>query len=534
MSRLPSQGTLLGHPTGLFLLFGTELWERFSYYAMRAILVLYLVDQVRGQGGNGLGWSEADAISLYGTFTMLVYLSPLIGGWLADNYLGQRKAVLIGGALMALGQFTLAVPHAYIPGLENIVFYAGLTLLVCGNGMFKPNISTMVGDLYPQGDSRRDGAFTIFYMGINIGAFLSGILVAFAYQAFGYTEVVNGQEVFVNNYQAGFAAAGTGMLLSLVIQMLFARKFLGDIGTVPVARMASKQSDRDVGQTGALSKTEIDRIRVIFILGLFTIVFWAGFEQAGGLMNIYTDRFADRMIGSYEVPTAFFQSINPLFIIIFAPIFAVMWTKLGKSDPSSPVKFAIGLILLGVGFLFMVGASMQIAGGAAKASMWWLVGAYLFHTLGELCLSPVGLSMVTKLAPLKLASLFMGLWFFFTGLAQYVAGWVGSLIGVHGGEEAFAEACQAKAKEVADGVEAAGGFDLAACASQMKEAAMVDNSLAIFGGLVITGVVAGIILWAISGRLILWMHGAENKVSSVDDELKVAAEHDGVATIRKG
>ncbi|GAA5214003.1 peptide MFS transporter [Corallincola platygyrae] len=525
MSNTPSQGTLLGHPKGLFLLFGTELWERFSYYAMRAILVLYLVDKVQGQGGNGLGWTEQDAISLYGTFTMLVYLTPLIGGWLADNHLGQRKSILIGGFLMAMGQFTLAMPHGWFPGQENAVFYTGLALLICGNGMFKPNISTMVGDLYQEGDHRRDGAFTIFYMGINIGAFLSGILVASAYNSFGYTEMVNGQEVFVKNYQAGFAAAGVGMLLSLLIQLTFAKKLLGDIGTVPVAKLKANQGQKDEGQTGPLTKVERDRIKVIFILGLFTIVFWAGFEQAGGLMNIYADKFTDRFVGAFEVPTAWFQSINAFFIVIFAPVFASLWIKLGEKEPTSPVKFALGLFLLGLGFLFMVGASLQIAGGDAKASLWWLVGAYLFHTLGELCLSPVGLSMVTKLAPVKLASLFMGLWFFFTGLANYVAGFVGSLIGVHGGGEEFMSACTAKA--ITDAAE------LAACVDAAKEAAMVDKSLSIFGGLVITGVVSAVVLYLMSDKLIDWMHGAEDahpqtEEEALDEEMDVIGSHEAM------
>jgi POT family proton-dependent oligopeptide transporter len=525
MSNTPSQGTLLGHPKGLFLLFGTELWERFSYYAMRAILVLYLVDKVSGQGGNGLGWSEQDAISLYGTFTMLVYLTPLIGGWLADNYLGQRKAILIGGFLMALGQFTLAMPHGWLAGQENVAFYTGLFFLICGNGMFKPNISTMVGDLYEDGDHRRDGAFTIFYMGINIGAFLSGILVAAAYQSFGYYEMVGGEQVFVNNYQAGFAAAGVGMVLSLLIQGLFANRLLGDIGTVPVAKLKANQTTKDAGQTGPLSKVERDRIKVIFVLGLFTIVFWAGFEQAGGLMNIYADKFTDRFVGSFEVPTAWFQSINAFFIVLFAPIFASLWIKLGDKEPSSPAKFALGLFLLGLGFLFMVAASLQIAGGDAKASLWWLVGAYLFHTLGELCLSPVGLSMVTKLAPVKLASLFMGLWFFFTGLANYVAGFIGSLIGVHGGEEAFAGNCADQG--IVDPVA------LAQCIDGLKEAAMIDKSLSIFAGLVITGVASALLLFLMSDKLIDWMHGAEghhtkDEEQALEEELQITASHEAM------
>ncbi len=506
VAHSPLSSTWLGHPKGLFLLFGTELWERFSYYAMRAILVLYLVDRSQGQGGDGLGWSEADALSLYGTFTMLVYLAPLLGGWLADHYLGQRQAILIGGALMALGQFTLAMPHHWFAGQHNAVFYLGLALLVAGNGLFKPNISTMVGGLYGPGDHRRDGAFTIFYMGINIGAFASGLLVGVVYTAWGYHTLVDGQTLFVNNYQAGFATAGIGMLLSLLIQLLFARRYLGDLGTVPSARLEAQRRQLAGLADEPLTAVERDRIKVIFVLGLFTIIFWAGFEQAGGLMNLYADRFVERSVAGFEIPTAWFQSINPLFIILFAPLFAALWGGLGPREPSSPAKFALALLLLGLGFLFMCGASLQLAAGSAKASLWWLVGAYLLHTLGELCLSPVGLSMVTKLAPLKLASLFMGLWFFFTGLSQYIAGWVGAWIGAEGDVAAAHAGC------VAQGLSS--DSEINACVATVKEAVMVDNSLAIFSGLVLSSLISAAVLYLLANRLIDWMHGAEQKSAS--------------------
>lgn len=326
MIKAPDTGTLFGHPKGLSLLFSTELWERFSYYAMRAILVLYLGDKALSDGGYGLGLTEADAINLYGTFTMLVYLTPLLGGWLADNVFGQRKSILIGGFLMAAGQFTLAMPHSWIPGMEIQTFYAGLGLLIAGNGLFKPNISTMVGDLYEKGDHRRDGAFTIFYMGINIGAFLSGIIVGEVVNIFGTKEVIDGTEVVARNWQAGFASAGIGMVLSLILQMLFAKKYLGDIGIEPNA----KKEDNSIlkqGRKTPLTKEEFDRIKVIFIMGFFTIIFWAGFEQAGGLLNIYADRFTDRFIGDWQVPTTYFQSLNPFFIVLFAPLIASFWLK---------------------------------------------------------------------------------------------------------------------------------------------------------------------------------------------------------------
>lgn len=482
MTQPPASGNFLGHPKGLFLLFGTELWERFSYYAMRAILVLYLVDRMQSEGGYGLGWSNADALRLYAWFTGLVYITPLVGGWLADNMLGQRKAILLGGTLMAAGQFLLGTPHAWIPGMETIFFYLGLGTLIAGNGLFKPNISTMVGDLYTEGDHRRDGAFTIFYMGINVGAFLSGIVVGTVVQAFG------------GNWQAGFIAAGIGMILSLGIQMAWAQKLLGDIGREPAAARDRREMQRVAGERAPLTKVERDRIKVILVMGVFTIIFWAGFEQAGGLMNLYANNFTDRMLGGWEVPTTYFQSLNPLFIVVFAPLMAALWVRLGDREPSSPVKFATGLVLLGVGFLFMVGAVLQQGGDAAvKTSMIWLVGAYFFHTIGELCLSPIGLSMVTKLAPLRLASLMMGAWFGFTALANYLAGFIGSFIG-HG-----------------------------------DEASQAANALSIFGGLAATAMIAGVILFFLADRLVDWMHGAEGRIhkpTSVEDEVGVTGTHE--------
>ncbi|EJE8555589.1 peptide MFS transporter [Vibrio vulnificus] len=452
---MPNQHQYFGHPRGLFLLFGTELWERFSYYAMRAILVLYLTDTTIN---GGLGWSTKDALDLYGTYTGLVYITPLIGGYLADNYLGQRRSILIGGALMAIGQFTLALPADAL-GLGSLhTFYLGLALLIAGNGLFKPNISTMVGDLYQEGDNRRDGAFTIFYMGINLGALIAG--------------VVSGSVTTELGWKAGFVAAGIGMLISLVMQMALAQSWLGDIGREPAAKrdLAIKKS----AQKEALTKEEVDRIKVILVMSLFTIVFWAGFEQAGGLMNIYTQQYTDRMIGSFEIPAAWFQSLNPFFIITLAPILAVLWVKLGKREPNSPVKFALAMFFLALGFLCMVGAVVEQSGDTSvKTSMLWLVGAFFFHTLGELCLSPIGLSLVTKLAPLRLASLMMGAWFGCNAIANYVAGYVGSHVGELG-------------------------------------------AMAIFSGIAVTATVSGVILLLFSNQLVRWMHGAESGSSTAE------------------
>ncbi|ELL0560211.1 peptide MFS transporter [Vibrio vulnificus] len=452
---MPNQHQYFGHPRGLFLLFGTELWERFSYYAMRAILVLYLTDTTIN---GGLGWSTKDALDLYGTYTGLVYITPLIGGYLADNYLGQRRSILIGGALMAIGQFTLALPVDAL-GLGSLhTFYLGLALLIAGNGLFKPNISTMVGDLYQEGDNRRDGAFTIFYMGINLGALIAG--------------VVSGSVTTEFGWKAGFVAAGIGMLISLVMQMALAQSWLGDIGREPAAKrdLAIKKS----AQKEALTKEEVDRIKVILVMSLFTIVFWAGFEQAGGLMNIYTQQYTDRMIGSFEIPAAWFQSLNPFFIITLAPVLAVLWVKLGKREPNSPVKFALAMFFLALGFLCMVGAVVEQSGDTSvKTSMLWLVGAFFFHTLGELCLSPIGLSLVTKLAPLRLASLMMGAWFGCNAIANYVAGYVGSHVGELG-------------------------------------------AMAIFSGIAVTATVSGVILLLFSNQLVRWMHGAESGSSTAE------------------
>jgi len=463
VTPMQKQHQYFGHPRGLFLLFSTELWERFSYYAMRAILVLYLTDTTIN---GGLGWSTKDALDLYGTYTGLVYITPLIGGYLADNYLGQRRSILIGGALMAIGQFTLAMPADAI-GIEPMhAFYLGLALLIGGNGLFKPNISTMVGDLYHEGDHRRDGAFTIFYMGINLGALLAGIVAGSVTNAYGW--------------KAGFVAAGIGMVISLIMQLTLAQSWLGDIGKVAAAKRDLEKQRSATKQP--LTREEADRIKVILVMSLFTIVFWAGFEQAGGLMNIYTQEYTNRMIGGFEVPAAWFQSLNPFFIITLAPLLAILWVKMGKREPNSPVKFAMAMFFLALGFVCMVGAVLEQGGDTTvKTSMLWLVGAFFFHTLGELCLSPIGLSLVTKLAPLRLASLMMGAWFGCNAIANYVAGYVGSHVGEFG-------------------------------------------AMAIFSGIAVTASVSGVILLLFANKLVYWMHGAEGVTELVQEENKVEVQ----------
>jgi POT family proton-dependent oligopeptide transporter len=442
------KGEFLGHPKGLYLLFGTEMWERVSYYGMRAILVLSMVAATQA-ANPGFGWSREAALELYGWYTGLVYFTPLIGGWLADNYLGQRKAVIIGGLIMAAGQFTLAAGMTK----DINIFYAGLALMIVGNGLFKPNISTMAGDLYPVGDARRDAAFTIFYMGVNLGAFIAPLVCATLGENPNY------------GWKYGYFAAGCGMLLSVVIQLLLAQRYLGDVGRQPAAQRAKARSG---GVKAPLTDDERDRLKVIFMLFIFVVLFWAAYEQAGGLMNLYAQDKTDRMLGGFEVPAGWFQSVNPFFIVLLGPLFGMLWVRLAKSGKSmpTPIKMMSGLLLTGVGFLFMVGAAYdQSAHG--KASMMWLVLAYMFHTMGELCISPVGLSMVTKLAPLRLVSVMMGVWFMTNAAANKLAGMIG----------AYAE----KAGE-----------------------------LTIFGGLAVTLAFFAFVLWFLSGTLVDWMHGAEN------------------------
>jgi POT family proton-dependent oligopeptide transporter len=423
------------HPPGLYLLFFTEMWERFSYYGMRGILTLYL-SKTAIEGG--LGFAKADAAVIYGWFTGLVYLTPIIGGYIADKYLGQRKAILIGGITMMLGQFSLAST----PQIGTWATWLGLGMLIIGNGFFKPNISTIVGNLYAQGDPRRDSAFTIFYMGINLGAFLAPLVCGyFAEDLFAVKEMVDGKLV-VKRYafEYGFLAAGIGMLLGQVVFNGLAQKYLGDIGK----SVKQLTKEEQLAHDKPLTKEEKDRMAVILTITIFTVFFWAGFEQAGSSLTLYTDSYINRNVGGWLIPTSWFQSVNPLFIVLLGPLFAGLWLKLAKSgkDLSIPVKMSLGMILLGVGFFFMVGAVMERGGNIAdtnvKAGLYWLVLTYLFHTVGELCLSPIGLSMVTRLAPIKLASMLMGVWFLAPFLAQIVGGYIASYVEKLGALEIFA------------------------------------------------------------------------------------------------
>lgn len=403
------------HPKGLYLLFATEMWERFSYYGMRALLVLYLTTSLLN---GGLGFTESDASLLYGIFTGMVYFTPMIGGWLADNYIGQRRSITIGAIVMMLGQLCLFY--------ESSLFflYLGLTFLVIGNGFFKPNISVLVGNLYEQNDIRRDSAYTIFYMGINVGALIAPLLTGWIATVYGY--------------RYGFLVAGIGMFLGLLVYQILGNRFLGDLCMLP-----QKTQLKEEGGEKPLTKAEKDRIKVIFVFALFSVFFFAGFEQAGSSMTLYTDKYIDRNVAGFEIPTAWFQSVNPLFIVLIAPLLTSVWNMLAarKQEPDIPIKMAMGMILLGVGFLFLMGAVWQRGGDVAdegvKANILFMIMAYLFHTLGELCLSPIGLSMVSKLSPVRLASIMMGVWFLSSFFANSIGGYLASFFSKLGAGSIF-------------------------------------------------------------------------------------------------
>jgi len=402
--KAPHERELYGHPIGLYILFFTEMWERFSYYGMRAILVLFLVANV-GDANSGFGWSNGEALALYGTYTMLVYIASIPGGLLADRIFGQKRAVMIGGVLLCIGHGVLAVEALW-------AFYTGLGFIIAGVGMLKPNISTMVGGLYKPGDERRDKGFTIFYIGINVGAFLSALIVGYVGEKIGW--------------HYGFGLAGIGMVLGQLVYM-WGQKFLVGIGDfIGKGDSADKEAFNR-----PLTKVEKDRMIVMFLSFILIIVFWGSFEQAGGLMNLYTAEKTDLALGNFMVPASWFQSVNAFFIITLGTAVAGFWYKWKKSgkEGSSLFKMAIGVIIMGWGFLFMSKASTEVVMDGEsvieKSAMIWLVLAYLFHTVGELCASPVALSFITKLAPVKYASFMMGAYFAATGLGNKVVGLIG-------------------------------------------------------------------------------------------------------------
>lgn len=404
--KQPHQKELFGHPVGLFILFFTEMWERFSYYGMRGILVLYMATSATAID-PGLGWTNKDAIWLYGWYTMLVYVASIPGGWIADKFLGQKKTVMLGGLLLCFGHGILAIP-------QDWAFFTGLILIILGVGGLKPNISTMVGGLYKEGDIRRDSGFTIFYIGINIGAFLASITV--------------GLVAYYYGWHYGFGLAGIGMLFGQLV-FVWGQKFLKGVGEFSGGQEASLAEQEAAKRP--LNKIEKDRVVVLLISFLIVVVFWGAFEQAGGLMNLYTDAKVDRTTGwswLAEIPAAVFQSLNAGYIIIFGTIiggFWIWWKKKGR-ESSSLFKMAIGTIIMGLGYVFMMLASQEASAETfGKAAMIWIFLAYLFHTIGELCTSPVALSFITKLAPLKYASIMMGVYFAATGFGNKLAGSIG-------------------------------------------------------------------------------------------------------------
>ena len=381
------------HPEGLTTLFFTELWERFSFYGMRAILVLYLISETNGSN-PGLGWTNQQAISLYGWYTALVYIACVPGGIIGDRVLNNKNAVLVGGFFLCLGHISLAVSSYFF-------FFFGLISIVIGVGLLKPNISTLVGDLYKQNDLRRDQGFTIFYIGINFGALLASLVVGYVGEKFGW--------------HYGFSLAGIGMMI-------------GQIFFIKGQKKISTRRKKIIKIQKKLTHIEIDRLKLIFVASIILIVFWASFEQAGGLMNIYafqkTDRFLD--FASFEIPASWFQSINPLLIILLGFYISSFWLYMRKKNvvSSSIVKIAIGIIIMGLGFIFMIFASNE-SSQFGKSSMYWLFLAYLFHTVGELCASPVILSYITKLSPKKIVASVMGLYFAAIGLGNKLAGTLG-------------------------------------------------------------------------------------------------------------
>ncbi len=519
-NNIATEKQIFGHPVGLFILFFTEMWERFSYYGMRALLVLYLISEISGDN-PGLGWSKSDASGLYGWYTMLVYITPIIGGILADKIFGFRKAIIIGGILMTLGHLSLAFEP--MP-----TFYLGLLLLIIGNGFFKPNISSMVGQLYPDNSPKKDSGYTIFYQGINIGAFLGSILCGYLGETYGW--------------HYGFGLAGVFMLIGF-IQFKLSQKMFGEIGLAPKKRNIEDNVDVidsiEEIKKAPLTKVERDRLIVVGVLAFFSIFFWAAFEQAGSSMNIFASEYTNRSLSGIgitffkvfgailsalpvailtwmfygvnkavgkiypkammfmglsvailwsiigfmifqnitekepEVPATWFQSLNALFIFTLAPLFSWVWEKLAKTkyNPTGPQKFAIGLILLGLGFVPMVIGAANVGGNSLqKASMIFLTLAYLLHTMGELSLSPVGLSYVNKLSPKRLLGIMFGIWFFASAMGNKLAGSFSSYM------EKIAE-----------------------------ESSMAD----FFEILVWAPIIAGIVLFALSFPLKKLMHGIE-------------------------
>jgi POT family proton-dependent oligopeptide transporter len=456
LEQWTSDTRFFGHPRGLSTLFFTEMWERFSFYGIRPLLVLFMSATIIN---GGFGFDRPTASAIVGIYAFSVYLASLPGGWIADRWLGLRQAIWWGGVFIAIGHLFIALSSKF----DKPAFFLGLIFIVMGTGLLKPNISAIVGDLYPEGASRRDAAFSIFYMGINTGALLAPLVTGFLGERVGW--------------HWGFGSAGVGMLLGLITYRLAAPGTLGPIGLLPSAGPEEQRRVKLFTMVGVgvlfaivaaamagvftinavvvgtqmrnvvlgmvvvyfayllffagLTRDEQKRIGVIIVLFVFAMIFWAAFEQAPTSLNLFAQDFTDRVIFGWEVPILWLQSVNSLFVIILAPVFAAIWMALGRrgKDLSSPGKFAIGLFFAGLGFLIMVAAAKIVAGGPGgqivKVSMWWLTISYLLQTIGELSLSPVGLSSMTKLAPRRFVGQMMGVWFTAAALGNLIAGLVG-------------------------------------------------------------------------------------------------------------
>jgi POT family proton-dependent oligopeptide transporter len=400
----------IGHPKGLGPLFFTEMWERFSYYGMRAILVLYMTELPEN---GGLGFDVKRAASIYGTYTMSVYITALPGGLAADYLLGARLAVFLGGLIIAAGHFSMVFS-------SMTAFYLGMVLIAAGTGLLKPNISAMVGGLYGENDPRRDSGFSIFYMGINIGAVLAPLVCGYLAQSKSF------QQTLINNgfdpktsWHWGFGAAGVGMILGLIIFVLFG-SWLSHVGKRIKKKAVAKASD--IAGSAPLTASDWKRIAAIGIFFLFTILFWGAYEQKGASLNLFAKALVRTEIFGIGFPSSYLQSCTPFFVILLVPVFAALWVKLGDRQPSSPVKFTLGLLFIGAAYVLMVPACLLLTQG--KISPMWLVSLYFLEVCGELCLSPVGLSTVTKLAPLRLVGIMMGVWFLASSFGSKLAGYL--------------------------------------------------------------------------------------------------------------
>ena len=392
-----------GHPRGLSTLFFTEMWERFSYYGMRAFLILYMVTP---SAAGGLGFADADAASVYGTYTGSVWGAAILGGLVADRVLGQYRSVLIGGIVIALGH--VALTFKALP-----FFYSGLGLIVVGTGLLKPNVSTLVGSLYAPGDTRRDAGFSIFYMGINLGAFLGPLVAGLIAQRV--------------DWHLGFACAAIGMALGLTQYILGRRRLQPAIERLAVqprtqAVEAVAPPSEASGRGLHFTADEWKRIGAIVILFLVAILFWGAYEQAGSTLTLFAERHTRLDVWGFSFPSSWYQSVQPIFVIILAPVFAWLWMRLGPSEPSVPTKFALALFFMGLSFLVLVPAGAMATGEGIRVSPWWLFWSYAISELGELCLSPVGLSAVTKLSPARIVGIMMGVWFLSNAFGNKLAG----------------------------------------------------------------------------------------------------------------